>query len=67
MKIGEYAHFIQFYEFLKLFASLIRIINIEETGTHSTMGRSGFYERISIYADDAVLCGGSGIYETCGR
>ncbi len=67
MKIGEYAHFIHSSGFLKLFTTLIRIINIEETVTNSMMGRSGFYERISIYADDAVLCRGSGIYETCGR
>ena len=67
MKIGEYAYFIHFYDFLKLFASLIRIINIEETETGSRMGRGRFHERISIYADDEVLRGGSGVYEKRGR
>ncbi len=40
MKIGEYAHFIHSSGFLKLFTTLIRIINIEETVTNSMMGRS---------------------------
>ena len=40
MKIGEYAHFIHSSGFLKLFTTLIRIINIEETGLEVTDNES---------------------------